>query len=464
MPLPPKILSVWGSETGDDFLGSASLLDREHVLTVKHMFRDCWSEVPMYSRDTVYVADAERANSRRIQVVEPVLHDTLDAAIGRLAKAWTDSLASWPGFLAQQVCLNGQELVGHVVDRDLKTVVMPAYRVMKFDDTPGVGEWVLQNQTAPGYSGGLLTYKNEVVGLLHIRSEREPKAFAICTAQLRDWLEQHVPGWTALGTAQARCVEAVKEIEHLLAKQPGLDVLADLWVRDALVPRSISRALMALATAVEKALPVWERRRAGIAGYPHSVREDCCALAGRVVRLGVDVDALRRLLDDPAQVMPVDSVGLAALCQALVEDLPCQLSPHVHAENPDVMTAKTAMLSKALVAGVDKEADQDVARQFYFDVYGIAPQQIDPRLRRSLLARMRLETEENKVPYRLAGIAPSRRNDSAYTHLVDLADTFGAVPVARSGWQGARCPFLFEDEEYLVQALHKCILQIGKIQ
>ena len=80
----------------------------------------------MYSRDTVYVADAERANSRRIQVVEPVLHDKLDAAIGRLAQAWTDSLASWPGYLAQPVCLNGQEVVGHVVDRDLKTVVTRA--------------------------------------------------------------------------------------------------------------------------------------------------------------------------------------------------------------------------------------------------------------------------------------------------------------------------------------------------
>ena len=42
MPLPPKILSVWGSLDGDDFLGSASLLDREHALTVKHMFVDCW--------------------------------------------------------------------------------------------------------------------------------------------------------------------------------------------------------------------------------------------------------------------------------------------------------------------------------------------------------------------------------------------------------------------------------------
>lgn len=459
MPLPPKILSVWGSETGDDFLGSASLLDREHVLTVKHMFRDCWSEVPMYSRDTVYVADAEQANSRRIEVVGPVLHDKLDAAIGRLAQTWTDSLAFWPGYSAQPVCLNGQEVVGHVVDRDLKTVVTPAYRVMKLD--PLLGEWVLQHQTAPGYSGGLLTYRNEVIGLLHIRSEQDPKAFAISVDRLHDWINTHVPGWAALNAAQARCVEAAKEIEDLLATRAGLDVLTETWVRDALAPRSISRTLRALATALEKARPIWAQTPIDL----ELLRRNCCELVGRVVRLGVDVEALRSHLVDPSRVMPVDSVGLAALCQALADDQLVEWSLHIPAGSVDVKTAKTAALSRELAPGVNRDADRDVACQFFFEVFGSPTQQVDAVQRRSLLAAMEIETEETKVPYRLAGIAASRRGNSAYDRLVSLADAFGAVPVARSGWQeGQQCAFLFEDENRLVQALRPCILQIGKIQ
>lgn len=459
MPLPPKILSVWGSETGDDFLGSASLLDREHVLTVKHMFRDCWRDVPTYSRDTVYVADAERSSSSRCRVDSLALHESLDAAIGRLEQPWAESTVSWPSYAAGPLCLDGQEVIGHVVDRDLRRFASPSYRVMAAD--PDLGEWVLQHQTAPGYSGGLLTFQNEVVGMLHIRSECDPKAYAINMIQLRCWLETHVPGWTALGAAQSRCAEEAKLIEQLLATQPGLGVLIDLWVRDTLAPRSISRALRALATAIEKARPIWKKSPLD----PELLRQDCCEIVDRVVRLGVDVDALRRHLDDPAQVVPVDSAGLAALCQALVDDQPVKWSLHIPAGSVDVKTAKMAALSRELVPGVDRQIDLDVACQFFFDVYGVPTQQVDAVQLRSLRAAMEVETEETNVPYRLAGVAASRLNNSSYKNLVSLADKFGATPVARCGWQeGLRCSFLFEDEHRLVQALRPCLLQIGKIE
>lgn len=462
MPLPPKILSVWGSPDGDDFLGSASLLDREHVLTVKHLFVDCYGiGTPSTPRSQAYVADAESGAGaiRRLAIVLQ-LHDECDVAILKLDRSWQEQGMHWPSFMSRHADLRGMTVHGHVVDPDQKTKSCPEYRIIDHDT--GYQEWVLQNQTAKGYSGGLLTCRNEVVGLLHFRVPGEPRARALCVSPLLDWIELAIPGWARLAVKTDRFQQGLEEIERLLKDTPGFGLLSRDWDRRHVAPPTISFALIDLKQAVGSACLTWRTEHQGNVRALSTLRESCCRLAALVLALGLDHQALRDWAADPDRVVPFHSAGLAAVCVALTSGEKFQVSPKLP-NGRDIHTTRTAVVSNALVAGVSDDARRDVGTQFYFDIYGQAIADLDEIAKEDLIEAMYLLAYADGMPFRVSGVAATKTRDAAYTSLVNLADEFRAIPVARSGVRDANCPILFEPEARLVQALRHCLVEIAQI-
>ena len=463
MPLPPKILSVWGSLDGDDFLGSASLLDRDHVLTVQHLFVNFYgldSPSPQLPRDRVYVADANIGPSAQRSLAKlKCLHDRHDAAILRLDQPMTHPVYSgW--FMSAHRDLRQQHVQIHAVSPETKAFYsVDNYAIGGHDDS--YQEWELSPSTAEGHSGGLITVQNEVVGLLCSRIPNQPLARAVCMHDLHDWIVANVAGCVFGSTvAQERINQGAQRLDGLLAAQPALAMLGPAWDRAGLTPQTISAVLTNLSGAIDVTRPRWTASP-DLPEHPGATQRACLELVGAVLELAIDPYALRDWAGRD-EVAPFKSAGLAAVCRALASGGRFQLSM-ARLDGHEVGTARTAQVSGALTAGVGPQKRQDIGRQFYNEIF--------PKPRRDedlldddelddLVSRMAALTRRDRVPFVVAGVASSVGQAG---ELSRIADGFRAQAAARTGKRVPGCPILFEPEVDLVQALLLCLEEIQRI-
>lgn len=454
MPLPPKILSVWGSETGDDFLGSASLLDREHVLTVKHMFVDCWG-TGQDLRQRIYVGDASRKDSHRLCADLHGTHPDHDAAIARLSVNWPDPLPPvW--LMSAQRSLTRARVCLHVASPELREFYSVGnYEIGGHDTTHQ--EWELSPETAQGHSGGIIAIDGEVVGLLFGRTPGQPLARAVCVHDLHDWLRRLIPGWVCGSSRlEQQFAEGLVRIDELIRERPSLAALS--WGRDNLRPAMLHKALGDLKRAMDSLI---NSAGKGQPQYPEKLREDCLTLIGEVVELAFDREALMAWARTQ-EIAPFKSAGLAAICLVLAKGRKVGLTVD-GLSNHEFRTRRTAYVEQALTPGCGPDRRQDIGRQFYAQVFalpqGEAP--LDEDALDDLKYRIEDATEDG-MPFIVAGKAD--RPDQV-GELQRLAALFSAQAVARTGQRSSDLPpMLLIPEGKLLQSLLLCLEAIQRIR
>lgn len=455
MPLPPKILSVWGSETGDDFLGSASLLDREHVLTVKHMFVDCWG-TGQDLRQRIYVADASREAVTRIRADLHGVHPDHDAAIARLSICWPDPLPPvW--MMSTHRALTRARVCLHVVSPELRRFyTVGNYEIGGHDDKHQ--EWELSPETAQGHSGGVIAIDGEVVGLLFGRTPGQPLARAVCVHDLHDWLRALIPGWVCGSSRLERQFEEGRtRIDTLIQDRPALAALP--WSRDNLRPALLHKALADLRRALEMLV---EGASRGVQPDLGAIREGGLALIGEVVELAFDREALMAWARTQ-EIAPFKSAGLAAICLVLARGHKVGITVD-GLSNHEFRTRRTAYVEEALTPGCGPDRWQDIGRQFYAQVFP-QPQgdaALDKDALEDLKYRIEEATEDDGMPFIVAGKADRLEQVG---ELQRLARHFSAQAAARTGQRSPdRPPMLLIPEGKLLQSLLLCLEVIQRIR
>ncbi|MFM2057420.1 MAG: hypothetical protein RLY71_1805 [Pseudomonadota bacterium] len=458
MPLPPRILSVWESETGADFLGSASLLDRNHVLTVKHLFVDCWGSKRELRR-RVYVADASGPQKPRRLLAELLkMHDRHDAVILKLAEPFPQSVYPvWLMSAHRDLCRQPVQL--HVVSPETTTYYSVSNYAIGGHDSANQ-EWEISPHTAKGHSGGLILIQNEVVGLLFARIPDQPLARAVCLHDLHPWIASIVPGWTpGQTTAQQRFQDGLVRIRQMLDERPALQSLAKVWCQDGLAPMTVSVALTDLSGTILQQRTEWASHR-DLPGHPGDTRLACLELVEAVLALAIDQDALQ-VWAQREEAAPFKSVGLAAVCRAMAAGGRFQLSLNKSDGGHEVGTKRTAVVSVALTPGVGAQQQNDIALQFYNEIF-TKPRQdkLDDDELEDLVTRMGQLAHRDCLPFLVAGVAATVEETG---ELSRIATGFRAFAAGRVGKRVRDCSLIFEPESALVQALALCLEEIQRI-
>lgn len=457
MPLPPKILSVWGSEKGDDFLGSASLLDREHVLTVKHMFVDCWGR-GQDLRQRIYVADACRKDAPRLRADLHGVHPLHDAAIARLSVNWPEPVPPvW--LMSMHRSLTRERVSLHAVSPDRREYYnVGNYEIGGHDDAHQ--EWELSPETAQGHSGGVITIGGEVVGLLFGRMEGQPLARAVCAHDLHEWLRQMLPHWVCGSSRiEQQFSEGLGRIDSLIRDSPALVALSKNWLRESLRPAMLHKGLTDLRNAVRL---LADGGGVGLPMHPGKTREDCLSLVGEVLELAFDREALMAWARTQ-EIAPFKSAGLAAICRMLAVGHKVGITVD-GLSNHEFRTRRTAYVEQALVPGCGSDRRQDIGRQFYAQVFvePLGEKPLDDDVMDDLKFRIETATEDDGMPFIVAGLAERLEQVG---ELQRLAGDFSAQAAARTGKRSNDLPpMLLIPETKLLQSLLLCLEEIRRIR
>lgn len=176
----PVVVSIWSTREGENsFLASGCLLDSQHVLTAGHILH----------QSTVYVK--VESDCRRIRARPICVHDRYDAGLLELEESSYQSVPA-PALLREPQGLIGELVAIHVISPTHKNFhKVPNYAIGSYDEKNG--HYELSPENAEGHSGGVVVWRNMVVGLLVARAKNQPLCRAISLDRLFTWISSALP-------------------------------------------------------------------------------------------------------------------------------------------------------------------------------------------------------------------------------------------------------------------------------
>ncbi|WP_428506496.1 hypothetical protein [Roseateles sp.] len=436
-----KILSIWsGPDLTHAFLGSGCQLDGRHVLTAKHLVRD---------REKAYVGLVDDHHGLVAATVINC-HQDHDAAILQLdAECPINGPPPW--LMNEHISLNNQVVTMHAIDPLHHGVHRADYQIGSYD--AGRAEYVLTPDNARGHSGGVITWKNQVVGLLFARMKGEPLCRAVSMHRLLPWLLSHAPTLSAFssdvtGAPYAETRDAIRVIllrEEMLAlsRTWGTDPLQGLTTHD--VTRVVNRMRAAIELASSEGLTFDGRSM-------RRFKDGCRDILARVYRLAIDGESARTWINKQL-TLPCQSAEASAFIHAVASSAGVKISPSPMRSN---FRVERMVDDAGLDAGVGKDRVAQVQKEFWCQVFIEAfpsgEQPLHASLHKELVDAMTNLSEGDDRPFVLTGV-----DTTGGAGLRRLAQTLPVVAVARSGIAG---DILLVDEGKLNSALALCLRAI----
>ncbi len=371
-----NVVSLWRDQEATGFLCSGVLLDSRYLLTVAHAFD--------------YMDDGDRAFVGLLpgkHGVVPVRlldhHPRLDAALFELTEPFEVPTLRLPDDVGTY---RGSSTVLHAVNPDtFNATSIDNYKVSdySYDDC----EYVLNPQTVLGYSGGVVVIGGELRALLNRRNIDDPMARAIALCELRPWIacardshsrdDARPSGGTAaaydeltrlLGPRAMRILanEGTADLRRIGGFTCEARVFSGKARQDCFQP-----LLVDLCRATEQCLSKWTET-AGLVRERY--KEDCRALLGELIKLGVDRDR------DPEELAEIDAAtpdrmfvackrtGTAAAVYSTLADVPLRLNARKSADM-DVGGGSVIDLDD-LAMGVGLDAQRDAFAAVWLEVKG----------------------------------------------------------------------------------------------
>jgi len=163
------------------FVGSGFLVDRCHVLTAAHVWKQAAS-----ANAAIYVGALPDCDSPLAATLS-AQHETRDAAILRITE-WHAPREVLPPVLAREYrTLDGEAVELRAMSPSHpKVMTAPSYCVSSYDNE--WQEYELTPEVARGNSGGAAVHGDEVIGLIAKRAENEPLTRALAMHSLLAWI------------------------------------------------------------------------------------------------------------------------------------------------------------------------------------------------------------------------------------------------------------------------------------
>ncbi len=423
MAVEPRIVSLWRNKDKDGFLCSGLLLTGQYILTVRHAFED-WPE-----NRTVYVGLIDGVE-RKVEADVFQHHREKDAALLKLQTAV--SLAEAPALLMDsQRSFDGSQAQLRVIDPDcFQRASLPNYAIGCFDH--GTGEYVLNPDSAKGYSGGVVEVDGQIIGLLTRRTKDDPICRALALHLLAPWITNIVaksapnsppPPVVPLPAITSAYLELLARVRNRVCeklKNPGLEVLVKHWNKDPLegfVPTAAAAQLQGLFNTLYRATEAgkveWSRSNPPLLS---NIKNDCRFLLSELSKLAVNPASgpavLRSVADAPPEhlYLTCEYPGTAEMVYCALWDLPHLLSRHN--KEIGVMDQGAVLLDDLLPSGQGEDLRQEIIKKLWLMVMAEElPARIDSKLFQQLLARIKRHHERDKRVYLLVAPAPADRSD-----------------------------------------------------
>ncbi len=377
MAADPHIVSLWRGAAATTFLCSGVQIAPRYILTVAHAF------TALAIGGSAFVCQL-RGKHGAVPANLFARHDHLDAALFEIDEPIGSDWLRLPGTIDDY---QGRPATLHVIDPHTHHVATLSHASVGSYDGRHM-EYVLNPQSALGYSGGLVAVAGQVMALLNRRATDDPIARSIALAKLRPWIAwaidtpsdggSHAPDRQAADYDALAGLLGERALQRLanegtadLRRQGGFP--QDAGVLVGRPPRECFQALVvALYQATERCLAAWRARAAPL---PRHFKEDCLTLLGELIKLAVDRDGC-----PPAQLAEIAAAtpdrmfvacrrtGTAATVDCALRDIPLRVAARKPGDR-DIGGGSVIDLD-GLAQGVGPDAERDAYQATWLAVKG----------------------------------------------------------------------------------------------